>query len=76
MLEKSQVFRSEDILVSQMISVVVCDCPFIAAIRNSAKVWTRYTEYTISESNVGDKNLRLRYERYIQSGLILTNQPI
>jgi hypothetical protein len=30
MLEKSQVFRFEDILVSQMISAIVCDCAFIA----------------------------------------------
>ena len=31
-LEISQVFRSEDILISEMISAIVCDCPFIAAI--------------------------------------------
>ena len=35
----------------------------IAGIYNSAKVWVTYTEYTIPESNVGDKNLRLRYKR-------------
>jgi len=34
MLEKSQVFRSEDILVSLMISAVVCDYPFIAEMCN------------------------------------------
>ena len=35
-LEKSQVFRPEDILVSQMISVIVGDFPFIAEVYNSA----------------------------------------
>jgi hypothetical protein len=29
-LEKSQLFRSEDISVSQMIPGIVYDCPFIA----------------------------------------------
>ena len=33
MLEISQVFRSEDILVSLMISAIVCGCIFIAEVK-------------------------------------------
>jgi hypothetical protein len=41
-LEIVQVFRSEDILVSQMISANVCDLPFITKTHTPTNVWASH----------------------------------
>jgi len=59
MLEKSQLFRPEDILVSQMISAIICDFPFIAG-KQFSVVWAVCTQHEIEDKNL-EKELLARY---------------
>ena len=42
-LERSSILSFENILDYQKIYAITCDCPFIAEIHHSAKVWVSYT---------------------------------
>ncbi|MDB4442341.1 hypothetical protein N9219_02860 [bacterium] len=58
----------ENIKDCQMIYAIICDCPFIAAIHNSAKLWVAHTEYTISKKSIAGEIVTIwdcRYDRGI-----------